>query len=151
MIGELLTFGFELAAIGVVAIGTGQGVSGHVVALPLVLAVHTTLNLGGAFVAARLTDSFRDMQQIIPYVFRLLQFLSGVMYPIDRYLDSSHAWLHRLVVWNPIVQILELYRWVFLGSALDVGALVRSVVLIIVLLVFGFRFFVAAEQRYGRP
>lgn len=150
VIGEVLTFGFELTAIGVVAIATGEGLHRRILALPLILVLHTTLNLGGAFIAARLHDAFRDMQQIIPFLFRLLQFVSGVMYPIDRYANSDHAWVHTFVVWNPIVHILELYRWVFLGTPLDPGATVLSVVVSALVLFFGFRFFVAAEHRYGR-
>ena len=53
------------------------------------LAVHSALNLGGAFIAARLNDSFRDVQQIIPFVFRLLTYLSGVMFPLGRYLTAT--------------------------------------------------------------
>ena len=151
VVGKLLTFGFELAAIGAVAVLTGAGVSRRVLVIPLILVVHSMLNLGGAFIAARLTDSFRDMQQIIPFVFRLLQFVSGVMYPIERYADSGHAWLHRMVVWNPIVHLLEMYRWVFLGTPISVGAVVRCVVVSGIVLVVGFRYFVAAEHRYGRP
>lgn len=151
VIGKLLTFGFELAAIGAVAVLTGAGLSRRVLVVPLILVVHTMLNLGGAFIAARLTDSFRDMQQIIPFAFRLLQFVSGVMYPIERYADSSHAWVHRMVVWNPIVHILEMYRWAFLGTPITVGAVVRCVLVSGTVLVVGFRYFVAAEHRYGRP
>lgn len=151
VVGELLTFSYELAAIGFVAVATGAGLSQRLVLLPVILVLHTALNLGGAFVAARLNDAFRDVQQMIPFVFRLLQFVSGVMYPIDRYLDSSHAWLHRFVVWNPIVTILDLYRWAFMGTPVDGGALVRLVGISAASLVLGFRFFVAAEQRYGRP
>lgn len=151
VIGEILTFGFELAAIAVVAVATGQGLSSRLLALPFVLAVHTMLNLGGAFIAARLSDGFRDMQQIIPFLFRLLQFVSGVMYPIGRYADSDHAWLHRFVVWNPIVHILEMYRWVFMAAPVDVPSALLSIGTSAAVLVFGFRFFVAAEHRYGRP
>lgn len=152
VIGELLTFGFEISAVAVVAIGTGQGLSLRLaVALPFVLGLHSMLNLGGAFVAARLSDSFRDMQQIIPFLFRLLQFLSGVMYPVERYLDTSHAWLHTLIVWNPMVGLLELYRWAFMGTPFHTGLVARCVLVSVAGLVFGFRYFVAAEHRYGRP
>jgi teichoic acid transport system permease protein len=150
VIGEVMTFTFELGAVALVALGTGEGVSRRWLALPLVLIVHSMFNLGGAFIAARLNDSYRDMQQIIPFVFRLMQFLSGVMYPIERYLNTSHAWLHRLIVWNPIVRILELYRWVFLGTPIKMMETFQSVLLCAAILVVGFRFFVAAEHRYGR-
>jgi teichoic acid transport system permease protein len=150
VIGELLTFGFELAAVGTVAVLTGEGVSQRWLVLPVIVLVHSMLNLGGAFIAARLTDSFRDMQQIIPFVFRLLQFVSGVMYPIERFTDSSHIWLKRLVEWNPIVRIIELYRWAFLGTPVNAIAALQSLLLCSAVLVIGFRYFIAAEHRYGR-
>jgi teichoic acid transport system permease protein len=151
IVGDLISFSFELSAVAAVAIGTGEGLSRRLVFLPLVLGVQTMFNLGCAFVAARLNDAFRDMRQIIPFVFRLLQFVSGVMYPIDRFADSDHAWVHTFVVWNPIVHLLDMYRWIFLGQAIAVGDVVRTVLVSAIVLVLGFRFFVAAEHRYGRP
>ena len=61
VISRLLTFGFQLAVIGVVAVATGEGISRRWLVLPLVLLVHTAFNLGGAFVAARLNDAVRDV------------------------------------------------------------------------------------------
>lgn len=151
VVGDLISFSFELSAVAAVAIGTGEGLSRRLVFLPLVLGVQTMFNLGWAFVAARLTDAFRDVSQIIPFLFRLLTFLSGVMYPIDRFADSDHAWVHAFVVWNPIVHLLDMYRWIFLGLPISVGDVVRTVIVSTLVLVLGFRFFVAAEHRYGRP
>jgi teichoic acid transport system permease protein len=151
VIRNVLSFAFELSVLAAIAVLTGAGVSVRWFALPLVVAVQLMLNLGGAFIAARLTESFRDMQQLIPFVFRLLQYVSGVMYPIEQYLDSSHTWLTTFVAWNPMVRLLDMYRWVFLGLPVDLTGLVRTMLLCGVVLVVGFRFFVAAEHRYGRP
>jgi teichoic acid transport system permease protein len=152
VIGQILTFGFELAAVAGVAILTGEGLSRRLLALPLIMLVHSMLNLGGAFIAARLTDSFRDMQQVIPFLFTLLRYLSGVMYPVDRYAESTdHIWVHRIVVWNPLVRILDLYRWAFLGSPLEPLEVAQTIVMSALVLVVGFRYFVAAEHQYGRP
>jgi teichoic acid transport system permease protein len=151
IIGELMTFVFELGAVAAVALATGEGVSRRWLALPVVVAIHTMFNLGGAFIAARLNDSFRDMQQIIPFIFRLGQFVSGVMYPVARFAETDNVWVQRFVAWNPIVYLLDLYRWVFLGAPIDVALTARTVVVSALTLVFGFRFFLAAEHRYGRP
>lgn len=151
VVGETLTFGFELGAMGAVALATGEGFSRRWLALPVIVLGHSMLNLGGAFISARLNDSFRDMQQIIPFLFRLLQFLSGVMYPIDLLADGGPGWLRPFIVWNPIVWILDLYRWAFMGTPIDVGGTVSALLVSAAVLVFGFRFFVAAEHRYGRP
>jgi teichoic acid transport system permease protein len=150
VISNLLTFVFELIILAVVAVLTGEGISSRWLALPVIVLIQSVLNLGGAFVAARLNDSFRDVQQIIPFLFRLLMYASGVMFDIRAYAETGPAWVQTFVRWNPMVEVVELYRWVFLGSAVDGGGLLRLVVVASVLLVVGFRFFRAAELRYGR-
>lgn len=161
IVSRLLTFGFELAVIVILALGMGQGVSWRWLLLPLVIAVHSAFNLGGAFIAARLNDSFRDIQQILPFVFRLLTYLSGVLIPIDRFTQSDRAGpvVRELIKLNPVALILDLYRWVFIDPA-NGGSnvapsytqddLVRLLVWAGALLVFGFWFFRTAESRYGR-
>ena len=120
--------------------------------LPAVVLLHSALNLGGAFVAARLNDSFRDVQQIIPFVFRLLMYVSGVMFPLETYLTSDEAGpvLPELIRLNPLVGIIDLYRWVFLGTPVYDGDLIKGLAGAVVLLVFGFCYFRSAESRYGR-
>jgi len=150
IVSKLLTFGFELAVLAAVAVFTGASINSRWLLLPLVVALHSALNLGGAFIAARLNDSFRDVEQIIPFVLRLLQYLSGVMFPLGQFLGNAHSgWLTTLIRANPLVAVLDLYRWVFLGTAVTPGELFRLVVTTAVLLVFGFYYFRSAESRYG--
>jgi teichoic acid transport system permease protein len=151
VIGNVFTLGFELAVLGALAVLTGEGISMRWLALPFVVAFQTMLVMGGAFVAARLTDSFRDMQQLIPFLFRLAQFVSGVMYPIDRYIANAHGAFRTVLTWNPIAPILDLYRWVLMGTPIDAAATARSGAISVAVLWLGFRYFVAAEARYGRP
>jgi teichoic acid transport system permease protein len=152
VIGRLITFGFELGVLLAVALITGEGVSRRLVLIPLIVVVHTALNLGGAFVAARLNDSYRDIQQVIPFFFQLLRYMSGVMFSIDQFVvaETSNPWLVRLIELNPLVQILNLYRWAFMGTAIDPLRLAESVLISVALLIFGFRFFRANELEYGR-
>jgi len=149
---QLLTFVFELGVIAFVVVVSGLGVSQRWLLLPIVVAMHTALNLGGAFIAARLNDAFKDVQQIIPFLFRLLMYLSGVMFPIEQLLSKlgQHGWAAAIVSLNPILRIIEMYRWVFLGTSLDFGMMAATAGLTFLVLWFGFRFFRAAEWRYGR-
>jgi teichoic acid transport system permease protein len=149
---ELLTFGIELGVIAALVVISGVGISQRWLLLPVVLAVHTALNLGGAFISARLNDAYKDVQQIIPFFFRLLQYLSGVMFPVQKLLDvlDQNKLAATLISLNPIMRIIEVYRWVFLGDPLDVGSMATTTMLCLLVLWFGFRFFRAAELRYGR-
>lgn len=151
-ISRLLTFGFELAVLAVVTLATGEGINLRWLALPAVLALHTALNLGGAFFAARLNDSFRDVQQIIPFVFRLLMYVSGVMFPLETYLEGDRVpdIVRTAINLNPMVAVLELYRWVFLGMAVELDRLAWLIVGTVITLVAGFLFFRGNESRYGR-
>jgi teichoic acid transport system permease protein len=153
VISRLLTFGFQLAVLVIVALATGEGISRRWLALPLVLLIHTAFNLGGAFVAARLNDAVRDVQQILPFIFRLLMYVSGVVFPIDsqRIANSDvPPLLLQLINLNPIVPLLNMYRWVFLGDAVAVDDLAYAIAASGALLAFGFWFFRASELRYGR-
>jgi teichoic acid transport system permease protein len=152
VIGRLLTFGFELAVLLVVALITGEGISRRLVVLPLIIVLHTALNLGGAFIAARLNDAYSDIQQVIPFIFQLLRYVSGVMFSVDQFLatDSEYPLLGRLIALNPLVQILDLYRWALMGTTINPTRVVECAVISGLLLVFGFRFFRANELSYGQ-
>lgn len=152
VLGRVVTFGFELGALCFVALVSGQGLSRRLIVLPLVLALHTCLNLGLAFIAARLNDTYRDVQQVIPFVFRLLTYLSGVMFPVRRYIDDvgTPAMIRRAIGLNPMVQLLDLYRWVFLGTPVDLFRVSEMIGIVVLLLIFGFRFFRVRELAYGR-
>jgi teichoic acid transport system permease protein len=152
VISRLLTFGYQLAVIVVLALATGEGISRRWLALPLVLLVHTALNLGGAFTAARLNDSFRDVQEIIPFLFRLLIFFSGVMFPIENRLAGRDVpeLLRAVIALNPLTPMINMYRWVFLGTPVSTGGVAYAVLAAGTLLAFGFWYFRAAELRYGR-
>jgi teichoic acid transport system permease protein len=152
VIGRLITFGFQLCVIAALALATGEGVSRRWVLLPLVVLVHSTFNLGGAFIAARLNDAFRDIEEIIPFLFRLLTFVSGVMFPIDSRVATADIppVISTALELNPLVPLLNMYRWVFLGNPVGLGELAYAVGSSAALLVFGFWFFRGAEQRYGR-
>ncbi|MBA2336428.1 MAG: ABC transporter permease [Acidimicrobiia bacterium] len=150
VISRLLTFGFELTVVVAVILVTGEGVSLRWLALPLVLAVHSALNLGGAFIAARLNDTFRDVQQIIPFMFRLLTYMSGVIFPVERFLDLGNETIGWIIANNPLAAILDMYRWVFMGLPLEPGKVLLTTGVALVLLTVGFVFFRGAEWRYGR-
>lgn len=151
VVSRLITFGVELSLLAVFTLVSGVGLSQRLLFLPLIVVVHTALNLGGAFVASRLNEAFRDVQQIIPFLFRLLMYLSGVIFPIQNFLGQEITGPAQTVIsLNPVMRIIDLYRWAFLGTDFDVAATGKTVLISAGILWFGFRYFRAAEWRYGR-
>lgn len=150
VLSGLLHFGFELTIIALVAFATGAPINSRWALVPLILVLQTTLNLGGAMIAARLNDTFSDIEQLIPFVFRLLMYLSGVMFPIRSFVGPGTPKLVRLFIdWNPMVNILELYRWALLGTAVNRAGIVHTIIVAVLVFTFGLRFFRAGEARYG--
>lgn len=152
IMSKLFTFGFELSVLALVALVTGEGIALRWLLLPAIVLLHSSLNLGGALIAARLNDSFRDVQQIIPFAFRLLMYVSGVLFPLETFLTSDRLGtvLPTLIRLNPLIGIIDMYRYVFLGLPVHDGDLIKGVVGALSIFVFGFWFFRTAETRYGR-
>jgi teichoic acid transport system permease protein len=117
--------------------------------LPAVFLLQSMFNLGAGFIAARVTDTFRDFQNVLPYVFRILFYLSGVLFSIEA-IAPSHPWALELSYWNPAYAYITLARGSIFGSAFPTEVVVSAVLWAVVALVLGFYFFRAAESTYGR-
>ena len=153
VISRLLTFGFQLAVIGVVAVATGEGISRRWLVLPVVLLVHTAFNMGGAFIAARLNDAVRDVQQILPFIFRLLTYMSGVMFPIDaapRHRRHPADREHAVRASTRSCRCSTCTAGCSSATPMAFGDVLYGIVAAGVMLTFGFWYFRAAELRYGR-
>lgn len=150
ILSKLMTFCFELCILAGLALLTGEGVSRRWLVLPIIVLLHSTFNLGGAFITARLNDSFRDVQQLIPFIMRLVMYASGVMFKVRERADLAPEWIGTVLRSNPLVDLVDLYRWVFMGTSVDMAGVFRLAVVAVIVLIVGFRFFIAAESKYGR-
>jgi teichoic acid transport system permease protein len=117
-----------------------------VLLLPL-LGAQFVFNLGAAMVAARATTHFRDITQILPFVFRLLLYVSGVIFLAPAYADERWSWVFTA---NPLYCFITMSRWCVMGGELQWTLLASILVWTTALLVVGFVWFRAAEERYGR-
>ena len=146
---ELLASLSPFALMLVLALVTGQSPLWSWLALPVIIGVQFTFNLGAAMVAARMTTQFRDTTQILPFFFRLLLYASGVIYSVDAYVDDSPA-LKVLFTLNPMYCFLTAVRWSVMGTSLDITLMISGVVWSILLCTGGFFWFRAAEASYAR-
>jgi teichoic acid transport system permease protein len=104
-------------------------------------------NLGLALMAARASAKYLDIQQLLPFVFRLLTYASGVLFYVDEYVaDSTWRLLFEL---NPFYAFVSLYRVVVLSYPLNDHTLLVAPVASVIALVFGFWWFRRAEREYG--
>ena len=116
--------------------------------LPLLLAVMGLLNLGLALIAARGSSQYADLRQVLPFLFRLLLYGSGVVFSVDVVAEGrSWAWIFDL---NPVYGYLSIARWSMMGGELRWEWLVAAAVWTAIAGVGGFWWFRRAEDNYGR-
>lgn len=150
VLGQSFAFVPSILVMLVIALARGELPNiAWLLLVPLFL-VQTIFNIGAAFIVARLTDLFRDLQNVLPYVFRLLFYLSGVLYSVDRFID--HGPVRELFNFNPFFVWVTLWRGPIMDEmdVLEPRLAVIGACGALLLLVVGFVFFRAGEHRYGR-
>jgi|TARA_R110002110_G_scaffold318574_3_gene531335 teichoic acid transport system permease protein len=144
---ETLSMLPSFLVIGVVAVVTGETPSPRWLLLIPVMGVLAIFNLGAALFAARATSVVRDVQQVLPFVFRILLYASGVLFSAAEYAEGSYRWFFTL---NPVYGFLTIARWTILGSDVSPMLLLSAGIWTIVITVTGFLWFRAGEASYGR-
>ena len=137
----------SLLVILATAIGTGADPRWTWVLLPLVFVAQFVFDLGAGLVAARLAAAFVDVQQILPFVFRLGMYLSGVIFAVEVFATPAQQ---RLFALNPIYCFIEIGRWTVLGGSFNGTWLLSATIWTLVLPVAGLWWFQRAEETYSR-
>lgn len=137
----------SLVVIVSVSLATGETPSPRWLLLLPVLATMMIFNLGAAMIAARATSHIRDVTQILPFLFRILLYGSGVLFSAEAYTSGAYKWLFNV---NPIYCFLTMSRWTILGGSLDPVLLLSAAIWTATLVVGGFLWFRSAEATYGR-
>lgn len=130
-----------------VALMTGEPVRWSWIALVPLFVLQFFCNLGIAFLLARATHTFYDLQHFLPFVFRLLFYGSGVLFLVDEYVQGAYVYLFVL---NPFYCFISMNRWAVLDMAPSGPVLLASMVLSLLSLVVGGWYFVRGENSYGR-
>lgn len=116
--------------------------------LPAVFVMHQILNLGIAFFMARIGHIVPDASQVMSFSARFLMYGSGVIFPVDRFLDNQIVSV--LIQLNPIYHMLALYRGILMDGVIPpLGHWLYLAGWGIGLTVLGFVFFWRGEATYG--
>jgi teichoic acid transport system permease protein len=108
-------------------------------------------SVGCAFFIARLVSSTPDLDNVLPFILRVLMYCSGVIFSVDHYLgEFSWGWIGQ---YQPVAVYLNLARASILNEPsypLDGTMWLLGVFWAVVFLVGGFIFFWRGEETYGR-
>lgn len=145
--GQTFAFLPALLVLFVTLLLTGERPALRWLLFPLVLALQYVFNLGGALLVARVGHGARDLFQVLPHLFRILFYLSGVLFSVDVLVDDELV--RRLFALNPLYDIVALARFALLGISVPGEVVAASFAWTIVTAVAGVVLFRRAEHRYG--
>lgn len=157
VIVEMTAFGFGLVVTVVVLLSTGERPQLSWLLAPVIVVLLTMFSAGLGLIVARVADQVRDVSQILPYLFRITLYLSGIIFSVQGFVTadrvSNPEAVRRLFVLNPYFTYVDLLRDVLMSTYDAEFAkleLLYAAVLAPVALVLGIVVFRGGEKDYGR-
>ena len=123
-------------------------------AVPLFLLLAMVSALGVGLWLSAWNLHYRDVRYMLPFVTQLWMFLTPIAYPLseasDKLLHLLPLNLHKLYFLNPMVGVVEGFRWALLGSQqAPTEALIYAVSVSLLLLVSGMYYFRRMERTFA--
>jgi homopolymeric O-antigen transport system permease protein len=143
--GMLIDFGIAFVIlIGMMLFyGLAPGLSVLTLPLLLLLAFLATLGIGLWVSAANV--KYRDINYVIPFLTQFLLFLSPVVYPTG----LVPAMWRPFYSLNPMVGVVDGFRWAFLGTPIHTGSFIISTISAVVLCAGGLLYFGRTEREFA--
>jgi lipopolysaccharide transport system permease protein len=151
VVGGLVDFAFAFAVlVPLIAFYPGVGFSptGAIFALPLFLLLAVMTALSVSLWLSALMVQYRDVRLLMSVVVQLWFFATPIIYPSSLVPESWRPFYEAL---NPMVGVVEGFRWVLLGSTEPPNptTLALSVPLVAVVLVGGLYYFRRVERTFA--
>ncbi len=146
-IGQLLSFTPVLVVMLSVTVAHGYAPGLRWLTLPGLLFALTAFGLGAGLAAARANHTYRDLENLLPFLFRLLFYLSGVLYSVEHFVDDDV--LRSLFALDPLYCLITAWRWALLGTEASGLVWAGTIGWPVITLVGGFSAFRSREATYG--
>jgi lipopolysaccharide transport system permease protein len=149
-ITNLATFGIQFALFLVVLgwfiwKGAPIHINYRVVILPLLILQMALLGIGFGCIVSSLTTRYRDLSMLFGFFVQLWMYASCVLFPLSLYPESVR-WL---LVLNPMVPVIETFRFAFLGAGtVEIPQLLAGAAVSLVIFVAGIMIFRRTERTF---
>jgi len=152
-ISGLLKFGIQLLIliafyIYYVSSGVDLAPNKMLVLFPLYVIMMAMLGLGTGMIITALTTKYRDLNVLVTFGVQLLMYISAVPYPISEIVEKKpeYAWV---VVYNPLAQIVEGFRYIFLDSGTFTWfGFIYTAIIAVTLFLLGLIVFNRTEKKF---
>jgi lipopolysaccharide transport system permease protein len=146
VLGGIVDFLLAFALLIVMVYWYGARLHATILWTPLFLALAFVSSLAAGLWLSALNVEYRDIRHVIPFLVQMWMFATPIAYPSSLLREPWHT----LYAINPMVGVVEGFRWAILGSSTrpDVSLLVSSVIAVIALVTGAF-FFRRTEKRFA--
>jgi lipopolysaccharide transport system permease protein len=147
VIPGFVDFAISLGFLAILMAWFGAWPDWRAVTLPLFLLLGAATALGASYWLAALTVKYRDFRYVVPFLLQAGLFISPVGFSSAIVPES----LRTLYSINPLVGVIDGFRWALLGGATPLNAtgLAISALLAAALLASGIRYFRATERTFA--
>ncbi len=147
VLGGLIDFVLAFCLLMVMVYWYGGHVHATVVWVPLLLVLAFVSSLGAGLWLSALNVEYRDIRHAIPFLVQMWMFATPIAYPSSL---LKAPWQRMVYAVNPMVGVIEGFRWAILGDNTHPGVsvLVSSGVAIVTLIT-GAYFFRRTEKRFA--
>ena len=147
MTGQALAFIPVFIVMSIVVLAYGNWPNFKWLLILPVFIIQNTFSLGIGLIGSRINHSYRDLENLLPFVFRLLFYISGVLYSVDSVVEDDF-W-RAIFLLNPMYCLVSLWRWVLVGTSTGEEVWLATGIWSFLALVVGLAFFRSKETTYG--
>lgn len=148
VIEQAYTFIPSILIMILVALAEGARLRVSMLLIPIALVATTLLSVGFTMFTARAGSIFPDLKNLLPHLFRILLYGSGVLFQFDQLI--SNVQIKAILGVNPIHLAISFGRWCILGSDMSVGEFAILLCWVVVAPLAGIAYFYRGESSYGQ-
>jgi lipopolysaccharide transport system permease protein len=141
----LVDFAITAVMLAVVMAWHGVVPDARVLALPFFVALCAILAFGLGLLFAALTVTYRDFRYVVPFAIQLGLFVSPVAFVSSQVPERWRS----IFALNPLVGIIDGFRWSLIGTPLDASVVVSSIAVTLLSLVAGVWYFRRTERGFA--
>lgn len=149
---SLIDFGLALVLLSVLMIAYGHAPGPEALLLPLFLLLALLASTGPGLLIASLNVKYRDFRYIVPFIVQFGLYITPVAFSSSAVMDNPAipAALKLLYACNPLVAVVDGFRWCLLGGEpLHLQGFLISVGASVALLVIGLTRFRRTERGFA--
>ena len=141
----LLDFAVALGVMFVLMLLTATSLTWTVLAVPVLVMITLAITVGMSLFFSALNVYYRDFSYALPFILQVWMYASPVVYS-SSLVPEQWRLLYGL---NPLVGVIDGFRWAFFGGAPPTTALIESVVIGSVMLAVGAAVFKRVERSFA--